>query len=150
MPGGLNSALIKFLADRLVLSEEFVCQLLAGAMYIEGLTNGLIGSADEGLEGSPPVRSFDELADELRGCDTALACTFLDDSRNVVGQLNNRCHRAQRIYRPRQDSTDFGVALAEPDDLEMGAVTQVLGPLPRTRRHSHVEQRSALPSRSAV
>ena len=112
-PGGLNSALIKFLADRLMLSEEFVCQSLAGAMYVEGLTNGLIGSAYEGLEGSPPVRSIDELADELRGCDTALACAFCDDGRNVVGQVNNGGHRPQRTYRPRQVSTDFSVALAE-------------------------------------
>ena len=89
----------EFLADRLMLSQEFVYQLLAGALYVERLTHGLIGSADECLEGPPSVRSFDEFADELRGCDTALACTFFDNGRQVVGQVNNFRHRAQRTYR---------------------------------------------------
>ena len=112
MPGGLSTALGEVFADHLVLAQELVCQLLTGAMYVERLTNGLIGSADERLESPPPVRSFDEFADELRGCDTALASAFCDDGRNVVGQVNNRGHRAQRTYRPRQVSTDFSAAMA--------------------------------------
>lgn len=86
----MTSALSEVFADHLVLAQEFVCQLLAGAMYVERLTNGFIGSADECLEGPPSVRSFDEFADEFRGCDTALASAFCDDGRNVVGQVN-RC-----------------------------------------------------------
>ncbi len=88
-------------------TQEFVCQLLAGAMNVERLMHWHIGAADECLERPPTICSLDEFADELRDGDAALVSALGNNRRYVVWQMNDRRHKAQRTHRPREARTNF-------------------------------------------
>lgn len=105
-PGTASMMSSKVVADRFMLTQEFVCQLFAGAMNVERLMHRHIGAADECLERPSAICSLNEFADELSNGDAALVSPFGNNGRYVVWQMNDRRHRAQRTHRPREAVTN--------------------------------------------